>query len=114
MTKQKLKKPLFTKGNWHAVGAWVEHEDDKIADICSCNPDDFGQKHLNRSYDEIRANATLIAAAPAMLNALIECVKCMEESCNQNENEWHDIIIEAAKDAINYALGGNLTNKIVN
>lgn len=60
----------YTPGNWVAVGTWVEHDDDGVADICSCNPETLGQKHLKRSYDEMCANAKLIAAAPDMLYAL--------------------------------------------
>ena len=59
-----------TKGRWYAVGAWVEHEDDNVADICTCNPADIGQERFGRSSAEIAANATLIAAAPSMLAAL--------------------------------------------
>lgn len=57
-----------TPGPWHAVGAWVETEDDSVADICSCDPDTIGQG--GRSDAEICANARLIAAAPDLLAAL--------------------------------------------
>jgi hypothetical protein len=59
-----------TPGPWYGVGAWVEVEDHGVADICSCNPDDYAQGHLGRNYDEICANARLIAAAPELLEAL--------------------------------------------
>jgi hypothetical protein len=59
-----------TPGTWYAVGAYVEHDDDSVADICSCDPATIGQKHLGRSYEEIIANAKLIAAAPDLLEAL--------------------------------------------
>jgi len=65
-----MSKSKHTPGPWYAVGRWVEHENEKIADICNCDPESMGQGHLNRSDDEIRANARLIAAAPDMLNAL--------------------------------------------
>lgn len=55
-----------TPGPWIAVGAWVEHPDDDVADICSCDPATINQGHLGRGYSEICANARLIAAAPAM------------------------------------------------
>ena len=63
-----MKKAGFTKGEWVAVGRRVEHPDDRIPDICSCIPEDFGQE--GRSDKEACANARLIAAAPTMLNAL--------------------------------------------
>jgi hypothetical protein len=66
-----------TPGPWYGVGAWVEVEDDGVADICSCNPDDFAQGHLGRNYDEMCANARLIAAAPDMLEALMMCDEAM-------------------------------------
>lgn len=62
------KKAGFTKGQWIAVGRRVEHPDDRIPDICSCAPEDFGQE--GRSDEEACANARLIAAAPTMLSAL--------------------------------------------
>lgn len=63
-------KPKHTKGNWYAVGYWVEHEDDDVPDICNCDPESMGQE--GRSYDEITANARLLAAAPAMFELLAE------------------------------------------
>lgn len=63
-----------TPGPWIAVGAWVEHPDDDVADICSCDPATINQGHLGRGYSEICANARLIAAAPAM-RAEIERLK---------------------------------------
>lgn len=62
------KKAGFTKGQWIAVGRRVEHPDDRIPDICSCAPEDFGQE--GRSDEEACANARLIAAAPVMLEVL--------------------------------------------
>ena len=62
------KKTGFTKGPWIAVGRRVEHPSDRIPDICSCMPEDFGQD--GRSDEEACANARLIAAAPIMLDAL--------------------------------------------
>tara|TARA_R110000868_G_scaffold12616_1_gene59910 strand:- start:1777 stop:2049 length:273 start_codon:yes stop_codon:yes gene_type:complete len=59
-----------TPGTWYAVGYWVEHDDDSVADICTCDPADMGQDHLGRTPEEIEANARLIAAAPDLLNAV--------------------------------------------
>ncbi len=67
-----------TPGPWYQVGFWVEHEDDSVADICTCNPDDFGQGHIKRSQSEIVANAMLIAAAPDLLAALEELLPRFE------------------------------------
>ena len=61
-----------TPGPWFQVGAWVEVEDDDVADICTCHTEDFGQAHLGRSADEMMANACLIASAPDMLDCLME------------------------------------------
>lgn len=59
-----------TPGPWIAVGGYVENPDDSKADICSCEPADFGQRGLHRTVEEICANARLIAAAPELLEAL--------------------------------------------
>ena len=64
-----------TPGRWFPVGSMVEHADDKVADICTCDPRNFGQGHLARSHSEIYANSWLIAAAPGMLIALKASLK---------------------------------------
>ena len=56
-----------TPGPWVAVGSWVEHPDDSVADICSCDPATLNQQKLGRTYSEMCANARLIAAAPDLL-----------------------------------------------
>jgi len=65
----------YTPGQWYQVGAWVEHEDDDVADICSCDPATIGQEHIGRSDSEMKANARLIAAAPDLLEALQNMVE---------------------------------------
>lgn len=92
----------FTKGKWIAVGAWVEHQKDNKADICSCNPEDFGQEHYNRSYEEQCANAKLIAQAPNMLKTLKRLVAALESNLDQS---YIDSNIEAAIKVIYAAQG---------
>lgn len=92
-----------TPGPWYGVGAWVEVEDDKVADICSCNPADIDQGHLGRSYDEICANARLIAAAPDMLEALMMCDEAMAYI---SEYDIPLMLPELVKFAIAKARGG--------
>ena len=59
-----------TPGPWIAVGTYVEHPDDKTADICVCSTALFDQGHLGRSYEEECANARLIASTLELLEAL--------------------------------------------
>jgi hypothetical protein len=61
-----------TPGPWFAVCRMVEVDDDDHADICSTNPDLFGQGHLAPPIEEQQANARLIAAAPERLAMLQE------------------------------------------
>ncbi len=56
-----------TQAEWIADRDHVILDDPDIPDICSCNPKDFGQDHYEISYDEVRDNARLIAAAPELL-----------------------------------------------
>ena len=67
-----------TPGQWIAVGAWVEHDDDNVADICTCDPAAMGQAHLTRSVEELMANARLIAAAPDLIEALETLLEAVE------------------------------------
>jgi len=50
----------------------VEVDDDDHADICTTNPDLFGQGHRAPPIEEQQANARLIALAPDMLAMLQE------------------------------------------
>lgn len=59
-----------TPGPWIQVGHWVEHPNEKIPDICTCDLQAIGHGHLKRTEAETIANARLIAAAPDMLEAL--------------------------------------------
>jgi len=83
----------FTRGNWVAVGSRVEHTDDAVADICTCDPSDLGQSRLARSDAEIMANARLIAAAPAMFRAL-------KKVCAANTDDELDAALFGAQTAI--------------
>ncbi len=67
-----------TQVEWIADRQWVTVEDFDIADICSCNPRDFGQEHCgDRPYAEALANAKLIAAAPELLAV---CLRLQESA----------------------------------
>ena len=74
-----MKKVTHTKGNWHAVGAWIEHESDDVADIATFNSEAMGQGHLHRDYEEICANARLCAQAPAMLALLKDVLGYLDD-----------------------------------
>lgn len=91
-----------TPGPWMAVGAWVEHPDDEVADICVCDTMLFSQGHFNRSEEEECANARLIAAAPELLEAL---KKLMKDAGGEDLVKWK-IAHEAARAAIAKATGG--------
>lgn len=83
-----------TNGPWIAVGRRVEHPDDRIPDICSCMPEDFGQD--GRSDEEACANALLIAAAPTMLDALWVAKYAIEaqiKGAQASRNDPDDAII---------------------
>lgn len=91
----------FTDCQWIAVGGMVEVEDDRIADICSCYPYDMGQDHLKRSEEEIMANARLIAAAPALLDALLHMMDCFTD-----DHRWDGVpVADKARAAVFLALG---------
>lgn len=66
-----------TKGEWMAVGAWVEHTDFNTPDIASFDPAALGQ--TGRSYDEQCANARLCAAAKELRAALRRSLPIIEE-----------------------------------
>lgn len=76
-----------TPGPWIAVGALVEHPNDRIADICNCDPIAMSQGHIGRSYDEQFANARLISAAPELLDV----VKGILEEVKNSKTGKYDI-----------------------
>ncbi len=80
----------YTPGPWVAVGFWVEHPDDKRADICTCAPEALGQGHLQRSDTEVVANAKLIAAAPDLLEALKSIWIWMEGQARAQSKGAHE------------------------
>ncbi len=94
----------FTPGPWYAVGYWVEHPEDDRPDICSCNPFDIGQDHLERSDEEIRANVQLIAAAPDLLDALQKLVGYLDGTVGDYHLE--NYALPAARSAVAKAIGG--------
>jgi len=59
-----------TPGPWYPVGYWVEVENDRYSDICTCDPSVLGQDHIEGADERATMNARLIAAAPDMLTAL--------------------------------------------
>jgi len=91
-----------TRGPWHAVGRWVEHEKDDVADICNCDPESMGQGHLGRSDAEMAANARLIAAAPDLLKACEAIWKYDQSDC---ENDSFIDLYEPAMALIQAAIG---------
>lgn len=101
-SKKTRKRAKHTPGPWYQVGAWVEHADDKVADICTCNPEDIGQGHLGRTHQEMVANATLIAAAPDMLKALKSCLSMMRSG----DYDFKDVVYYEVERAVNLAIGG--------
>jgi hypothetical protein len=84
----------------------VEVANDKAPDICTTNPQMFGQGHLSRSMREQLANARLIAAAPDLLEAL----QAMTEAFLDTEGSHGSVESDAmdkAYDAIARATGDN-------
>lgn len=94
-----------TPGTWVAVGAWIEHEDDGVADICTCNPKDIGQEHLGRTYKEMCANAILMAAAPDLLKAVRGLLKMPDFDGTTETSKARMAAKRAARAAIAKATG---------
>lgn len=97
-----------TPGPWIAVGAWVEHPDDDVADICTCNPNDVDQGSFSRPYKEMCANAQLCAAAPDLLELLKEHANYMgtrHELSSDEEKIWQRDLAERINAAIAKAEG---------
>ena len=84
--------------NWIAVGSWVENMDDKNADICSCNPEDFGQGHMEMPTEEQCANAELIVHCVTMHDELLNEMKNLAKSLEDNielPQSFYDAIAKA-------------------
>lgn len=94
-----------TPGPWIAVGGWVEHPEDSVADICICDPIllwAMGENELVRPADEIYANARLIAAAPEMLDLLRELMEHLYIVSDEDDTVADELL----------KWGINLTNRI--
>lgn len=70
MARKSGRRSGHTPGPWFAVGHWIEHPDNTVADIANFDPEAVDQAHLGRSDEEICANVRLAAAAPDMLMTL--------------------------------------------
>lgn len=74
-----------TKGRWHPVARMIEIERSDKPDICTLDPELFGQGHLKRSDAETWANAHLIAAAPDLLSAAKRVLSVMDRSATGSD-----------------------------
>ena len=72
-----------TPGKWVAVGAWVEHPNDSVPDICSGFVE---QGTTRRTYDEAMANAFLMAAAPELLKVARLVIKAHPLQCGNGDS----------------------------
>lgn len=93
-----------TPGPWIQVGHWVEHPNEKIPDICTCDLQAIGHGHLKRTEAETIANARLIAAAPDMLEAL-QAIYNERPRGYQYVSEYSLTIEDIARKAIAKATG---------
>jgi hypothetical protein len=92
-----------TPGQWHQVGAWVEVANESIPDICTCNPADIGQDHLDWDWETVTANARLIAAAPDLLKWATKLTKALRDESNAFELA---LALDELENAINRAKKG--------
>lgn len=93
-----------TPGPWYAVGGMVEIGNDELPDVCTCDPQLFGQGHLPTTPEREYANARLIAAAPDLLEALKGMLSRTDGQAIYNFMEPQR---EAARAAIAKATGEN-------
>lgn len=101
-----------TPGPWYQVGAWVEVEDDKTPDICTCNPADIGQDRLKWDWETVKANAMLIAAAPDLLDALLAALPFVEDAADDETYKAHRVhkVLKEIRNAIEKATGESCTS----
>ena len=89
--------PHNEEHQWIAVGNMVEYTNDEAADICSCDPQSFGQEALAPSYEEQAANARLIAMSPVLLEELKSLLLFVNLSDLDIDTSHADAIILAAE-----------------
>lgn len=88
----------------------VESDNENKPDICTTNPELFGQGHLPRSIEEQFANARLIAAAPELLAALKTTLTELEDAGHGGSTLGLSLPsygVKAARAAILKAIGGD-------
>ena len=99
-------KTKHTRGQWIAVGHWIEHVSDKVPDIANFDPVSMGQD--GRSSNEICANAMLCAAAPELLAACQLFVEYDNDTAVDNGIAMalvYKVICKEMRDAIGKATG---------
>lgn len=92
--EQSLPAPKFTRTTWYPAGFDVEVTQENTADICTCDPSNFGQHRLNRPVDEILANVLLISQAPKMY-ALLKDIALGKEVTDEMREEAFVILKNA-------------------
>ena len=101
---------VFTPlGARNAAGVQAAHNDGwHIAD-CDMGETETGEGHATLSYAERRANARLIAAAPALLEACQNMIGAFDNAARRLKfpSEFCDEAIESARAAIRQATEGD-------
>ena len=78
----------------HTPGPWVVSDDGDVTLIIHAPKDEVDIARMSNDcemFSEIRANAYLIAAAPAMYEALVETMKVLR-SLRDNKEEWYTLV----------------------
>ena len=85
----------FTPGPWSLCN-WMVGNNTPTGEVTICGPE--GDEHICTmdGNEDNQANATLIAAAPAMYEALRGCLRVTEAWLSQAEMNGDEVEIEAA------------------
>ena len=78
----------------HTPGPWVVSDDGDVTLIVHAPKDEVDIACMSNDcemFSEIRANANLIAAAPAMYEALVKTMKVLRSLRNSKE-EWYTLV----------------------
>lgn len=80
--------PHNEEDQWVAVGTRVEYTNPDVADICSCNPQDFGQESVAISHEQQCSNAKHIVKCVSLHDDLVNALNSLLVGLDDSDDKF--------------------------